>query len=231
MIPADKMIVALDTCESEDFHQLLKALSGEKIWVKIGMEVFYALGPDVVLQAKDLGFRVFLDLKLHDIPNTVAQSLKSLSRLPIDMINVHAAGGKEMMERSFEAIGNLPKRPLLIAVTQLTSTTEAQMNHDQRIQGSIEASVLHYAKLAKDSHFDGVVSSPLEVTAIKNVLGKNFLTVTPGIRPNGRDLNDQKRVTSPMQALELGTDYMVIGRPITQSPNPRLALKDILQGK
>lgn len=231
MIPADKIIVAFDTHESEKFHQLLKTLSGEKIWVKIGMEVFYALGPDVVLKAKDLGFKVFLDLKLHDIPNTVAKGLESLSRLPIDMINVHAAGGKEMMERSFEAIGNLPKRPLLIAVTQLTSTTESQMNHDQRIEGSIEASVLHYAKLAKDSHFDGVVSSPIEVTAIKNLLGKNFLTVTPGIRPAGIDLNDQKRVTTPMQALELGTDYMVIGRPITQSTNPKQALKDILQGK
>lgn len=231
MIPADKIIVALDTQDPQKLQQLLKDLSGEKIWVKIGMEVFYSMGPDVVLKAKDLGFKVFLDLKLHDIPNTVAQGLKSLSRLPIDMVNVHAAGGKEMMEKSFEAIGNLPKRPLLIAVTQLTSTTEAQMNHDQRVPGSIEASVIHYAKLAKESHFDGVVSSPLEVTAIKNLLGKNFLTVTPGIRPAGNDLNDQKRVTTPLQALTLGTDYMVIGRPITQSPNPKQALKDILQGK
>jgi orotidine-5'-phosphate decarboxylase len=230
MIPADKIIVALDTQDPQKLRQLLGDLSGEKIWVKIGMEVFYSMGPDVVMMAKDLGLKVFLDLKLHDIPNTVAQGLKSLSRLPIDMINVHAAGGKEMMEKSFEAIGNLPKRPLLIAVTQLTSTTEAQMNHDQRVQGTIEASVIHYAKLAKESHFDGVVSSPLEVTAIKNLLGKNFLTVTPGIRPTGNDLNDQKRVTTPMQALTLGTDYMVIGRPITQSPDPKQALIDILQG-
>jgi orotidine-5'-phosphate decarboxylase len=231
MIPADKIIVALDIQDNDKCYHLLKNLSGEKIWVKIGMEVFYSLGPDAVLKAKDLGFKVFLDLKLHDIPNTVAQSLKALSRLPIDMINVHAAGGKEMMDRSFEAIGNLPKRPLLIAVTQLTSTTEAQMNHDQGIQGSIEASVLHYARLAHESHFDGVVSSPLEVTAIKNMLGKNFLTVTPGIRLADTDLNDQKRVTTPLHALALGTDYMVIGRPITQSTNPAQALKDILQGK
>lgn len=230
MIPADKIIVALDTQDSEKFRQLLKELSGEEVWVKIGMEIFYSMGPDVVLMAKDLGFKVFLDLKLHDIPNTVAQALKSLSRLPIDMVNVHAAGGKEMMEKSFEAIGNLPKRPLLIAVTQLTSTTQSQMNQDQRIPGSIEASVLHYATLAKESRFDGVVSSPLEVTDIKNLLGKNFLTVTPGIRLAGNDLNDQKRVTTPLQALELGTDYMVIGRPITQSSDPRQALKDILQG-
>ncbi|MBA2403621.1 MAG: orotidine-5'-phosphate decarboxylase [Bdellovibrionales bacterium] len=231
MIPADKIIVALDTQDPEKLNQLLKALSGEKIWVKIGMEVFYSLGPDVVLKARDQGFKIFLDLKLHDIPNTVAQSLKALSRLPIDMINVHAAGGKEMMQKSFEAIGNLPKRPLLIAVTQLTSTTEAQMHQDQRITGSIEASVLNYAKIAQESHFDGVVSSPLEVTAIKNLLGKNFLTVTPGIRPMGNDLNDQKRVTTPAEALALGTDYMVIGRPITQAANPKQALLEILQGK
>jgi orotidine-5'-phosphate decarboxylase len=231
MIPADKIIVALDTQDPQKLRQLLSDLSGEKIWVKIGMEVFYSMGPDVVMMAKDFGFKVFLDLKLHDIPNTVAQGLKSLSRLPIDLMNVHAAGGKEMMEKSFEAIGSLPKRPMRIAVTQLTSTTEAQMNHDQRVQGSIEASVIHYAKLAKESHFDGVVSSPLEVTAIKNLLGKSFLTVTPGIRPTGNDLNDQKRVTTPMQALTLGTDYMVIGRPITQSPDPKQALSDILQGK
>lgn len=231
MIAPGKIIVALDTNDNEKLNQLLKDLSGEKIWVKIGMEVFYALGPDVVMKAKDLGFKIFLDLKLHDIPNTVAQALKSLSRLPIDMINVHAAGGKEMMERSHEAIENLSSRPLLIAVTQLTSTTEVQMNNDQRISGSIEASVLHYAQLAKESHFDGVVSSPLEVAAIKNLLGKNFLTVTPGIRPVGNDLYDQKRVTTPMQALQLGTDYMVIGRPITQSSNPKQALRDILQGK
>jgi len=230
MIPAEKIIVALDTQNSDQLNQLLKSLSGEKIWVKIGMEVFYSLGSDVIFKAKDLGFKVFLDLKLHDIPNTVAQSLKSLSRLPIDMVNVHAAGGKEMMERSFEALNNLPKRPLLIAVTQLTSTTENQMNHDQRIQGSIETSVTHYAKLAQESHLDGVVSSALEVTAIKNLLGKNFLTVTPGIRPTGNDLNDQKRVTTPLQALNLGTDYMVIGRPITQSPDPKQALMSILQG-
>ena len=231
MIPAEKIIVALDTQDRETFDQLLHALAGEEVWVKIGMEMFYSIGPDAVLKAKDLGLKVFLDLKLHDIPNTVAQSLKSLSRLPIDMVNVHAAGGKVMMEKSFEAMEKLPKRPLFIAVTQLTCTTQTQMNSDQRILGAIESSVLHYAKLAKDSHFDGVVSSPLEVKAIKELLGSNFLTVTPGIRPSGNDLHDQKRVTTPLEALALGTDYMVIGRPITQSTNPKQALRDILQGK
>jgi orotidine-5'-phosphate decarboxylase len=147
------------------------------------------------------------------------------------MVNVHAAGGREMMEKSFEAIGDLPQRPLLIAVTQLTSTTEAQMHLDQNIQGTIEASVLNYSKIAQESHFDGVVSSPLEVAAIKKLLGKDFLTVTPGIRPVGKDANDQKRITTPLEALALGTDYMVIGRPITQSANPKQALLDILEGK
>jgi orotidine-5'-phosphate decarboxylase len=231
MISADKIIVALDINDSDKLGHMLKELSGQKIWVKIGMEVFYSRGPDVVFMAKDLGFKVFLDLKLHDIPNTVAQGLKSLCRLPIDMVNVHAAGGREMLEKSFEAIGNLPQRPLLIAVTQLTSTTEAQMHQDQNIQGTIEASVLNYSKIAKESHFDGVVSSPLEVAAIKKLLGKDFLTVTPGIRPIGKDANDQKRITTPLEALTLGTDYMVIGRPITQSANPKQALLDILEGK
>ncbi len=231
MIPAEKIIVALDTQDPQKFHQLLNDLAGENVWVKIGMEIFYSIGPDAVFKAKDLGLKVFLDLKLHDIPNTVAQGLKSLSRLPIDMVNVHAAGGKVMMEKSFEAIEKLPNRPLLIAVTQLTSTTQEQMNHDQKIQGTVESSVLHYAKLAKDCHFDGIVSSPLEVKAIKELLGRSFLTVTPGIRPSGNDLNDQKRVMTPIEAINIGTDYMVIGRPITQSTNPKQALWDILQGK
>lgn len=230
MIPADKVIVALDTQDAEKLQHLFRLLEGEKIWVKVGMELFYALGPDVIYQAKDKGFKVFLDLKLHDIPNTVAQGLKSLSRLPIDMVNVHAAGGKEMMSKSFEVMSGLSKRPLLIAVTQLTSTTQEQMNRDQRIPGKIEDSVLHYAKLAAEAGLDGVVSSPLEVQAIKELLGNQFLTVTPGIRPAGGDLNDQKRVTTPLEALKLGTDYMVIGRPITATSDPKKALKEILQG-
>lgn len=230
MIPAEKIIVALDTQEESKLDGLYAALQGEKIWVKVGMELFYALGPQVVFKAKEKGFNVFLDLKLHDIPNTVSQALKSLSRLPIDMINVHAAGGKEMMIRSYEALSTLSKRPLLIAVTQLTSTTQEQMNFDQRIIGKVEDSVIHYATLASEAKFDGVVSSPLEVALIKEKLGKKFLTVTPGIRPVGNDLNDQKRVTTPMEALRLGTDYMVIGRPITASLDPKAALQKILQG-
>ena len=231
MISANKIIVALDTQEETKLASLFANLNGEKIWVKVGMELFYAMGPKVIHEAKEKGFNVFLDLKLHDIPNTVSQSLKALSKLPIDMVNVHAAGGKEMMVKSFEAIGHLPKRPLLIAVTQLTSTTKSQMNSDQRIPGTIEDSVLHFATLAKEAQFDGVVSSPLEVKLIKEKLGGQFLTVTPGIRPAGGDLNDQKRVTTPMEAIALGTDYMVIGRPITQASDPKAALKAILEGK
>lgn len=230
MISAEKIIVALDTQDSIKLKELLKQLSGHKVWVKVGMELFYSLGPEVIYQAKELGFKVFLDLKLHDIPNTVGQSLKSLSALPIDMVNVHASGGKEMMERAVQALCEQKNRPLLIAVTQLTSTTQVQMNLEQGISGNVEDSVIHYAKIAKECLLDGVVSSPLEVKAIKNLLGQSFLTVTPGIRPAGFGLNDQKRVTTPAEALELGTDFMVIGRPITQSESPREALNKILKG-
>lgn len=230
MIPAEKVIVALDTQDETKLAHLFSVLKGEKIWVKVGMELFYALGPQVVYKAKDHGFKIFLDLKLHDIPNTVGQGLKSLSKLPVDMMNVHASGGREMMLKSYETLSSVPNRPLLIAVTQLTSTTEEQMHSDQRIPGKIEDSVLHYAKIAAECKLDGVVSSPLEVKAIKDLLGKQFLTVTPGIRPVGNDLNYQKRVTTPQEAVELGTDYMVIGRPITGSSDPKKALKDILQG-
>ncbi len=231
MIAANKIIVALDTQDPQKLRQILLALKGHGVWVKVGMELFYSLGPQVIHEAKELGLNVFLDLKLHDIPHTVAQGLKSLSSLPIDMINVHAAGGREMMEKSYEALAGLSKRPLLIAVTQLTSTTEENMHLDQRIPGSMEESVLHYAHLAHAAHFDGVVSSPLEVQAIKKKFGQHFLTVTPGIRPSGGDLNDQKRVTTPTEALAVGTDFMVIGRPITASSDPAKALADILQGK
>lgn len=230
MIPASKIIVALDTQDPAKLQNLFQDLKGHNVWVKIGMEIFYSLGPSVVHQAKEHGFKVFLDLKLHDIPNTVAQGLKSLSTLPVDMMNVHAAGGLEMMTKAAEAIKGKVNSPLLIAVTQLTSTTEDQMHKDQRISGPLLESVVHYASLAKEAGLDGVVSSPLEVTAIKHRLGNDFLTITPGIRPTGSDLGDQKRITTPLDALKLGTDYMVIGRPITASPSPRQSLEDILKG-
>lgn len=230
MSPAEKIIVALDFSEEDRVLPLLDDLKGHPVWVKIGMELFYSQGTQIIHAAKERGFKIFLDLKLHDIPNTVGQSLKALSRLPIDMVNVHAAGGSEMMKRAAEAVKSGNTNPLLIAVTQLTSTSQEQMNFEQRIAGEILESVTHYAKLAKDSGCDGVVSSPHEVRAIKLMCGSSFITVTPGIRPMGSEVQDQKRITTPQEALLLGTDYMVIGRPITQSPNPKAALESILKG-
>lgn len=231
MIPSEKVIVALDFSERKSVSDFLKKIEGEKVWVKVGMELYYSLGPSIIEEAKKMGFRIFLDLKLHDIPNTVGQSIRTLSKLPIDMINVHAAGGKEMMLRASEEVHKNQNRPLLMAVTQLTSTTNEQMNIEQRIPGTIVDSVSHYAKLAKESGCDGVVSSPQEVQAIKLICGSRFLTVTPGIRPEGGDVQDQKRITTPFEALMLGTDFMVIGRPITQAKDPLEALQTILKGK
>ena len=231
MIPAHKIIVALDTQDPSKLAGLFKSLKGHDVWVKVGMEIFYSIGTKAILEAKDNGFKVFLDLKLHDIPNTVGQAMKSLTHLPIDMVNVHAAGGSEMMKKAAVGLKTKANSPLLIAVTQLTSTTEAQMQSEQRIPGDLLESVVNYAKLAKESGCDGVVSSPLEVQAIKLICGSKFITVTPGIRPAGANLQDQKRVTTPMDALRLGTDFMVIGRPITESDNPRAALEKILKGE
>jgi orotidine-5'-phosphate decarboxylase len=230
MIPSEKIIVALDFSEKEEVASFLQIMKGHKMWVKVGMELFYSLGPSIIHEAKDLGFNIFLDLKLHDIPNTVGQAMKSLTNLPVDMVNVHASGGSEMMKRASEAIQTSSRRPLLIAVTQLTSTTLQQMNVEQRIPGDIVESVSHLAKLAKESGCDGVVSSPHEVQAIKLICGSRFLTVTPGIRPLDSDSQDQKRITTPKEALLLGTDFLVIGRPITKAKDPKLALEAILKG-
>ena len=230
MIPAEKVIIALDFSERKMVTDFYSKITGHKVWVKIGMEAFYSFGPEVIFEAREKGFKVFLDLKLHDIPNTVGQSLKALLRLPIDMVNIHAAGGSEMMKRAAQAVKESPHAPLLIAVTQLTSTTTEMMNREQRIPGDILESVSHYAKLARDSGCDGVVSSPLEVPAIKLICGSRFLTVTPGIRLTSADSQDQKRITTPEEALHMGTDFMVIGRPITEAPDPKTALEHILQG-
>lgn len=230
MIPAEKIIVALDFSDEQKVLSFFDTLKGHNVWVKVGMELFYSTGPKIIHEAKDRGYKVFLDLKLHDIPNTVGQSIKALTHLPVDMINVHAAGGGEMMKKAAEAAHSSQYNPLLIAVTQLTSTTTEQMNREQRIPGDVVESVSHYAKLAKESGCHGVVSSPHEVQAIKLICGSRFLTVTPGIRPADADVQDQKRITTPSEALKLGTDYMVIGRPITQAKDPRAALEAILKG-
>ncbi len=230
MIPAEKIIVALDSSDEKKVESLLSQLKGQNVWVKVGMELFYSHGPRFIFTAKEFGLKVFLDLKLHDIPNTVAGGFKSLCNLPVDMVNVHAAGGSEMMKKAAEAVKSSATSPLLIAVTQLTSTTTQQMNEEQRVHGDIVESVSHYAKLAKESGCDGVVSSPLEVPAIKLICGSRFITVTPGIRPEIAAVNDQKRFTTPRDALNAGTDFMVIGRPITEASDPKSALEEILKG-
>lgn len=230
IIPPDKIIVALDKPDTQSAVSLLDQLKDYNIWVKVGMELFYSSGPDIIQKAHNRGLKVFLDLKLHDIPNTVGQSLKALSKLPIHMINVHAAGGSEMMKKASEALKSSNNPPKLIAVTQLTSTTTEQMNNEQKIPGDITVSVLHYAKLAKESGCDGVVCSPLEVKLIKPICGNEFLTVTPGIRPKNSPVHDQKRFSTPLEAHEMGTDYMVIGRPISGAEDPKKALNDILRG-
>lgn len=230
MISEDKIIVALDTSSEAQLLKLFEELREKKVWVKVGMELFYAQGPIVLELAKQNDFKIFLDLKLHDIPNTVGAALKALSRLPFDMINVHAAGGSEMMKRASEVIHSLPQRPLLIAVTQLTSTSQEAMNREQRISGDLLESVTHYAKLAQESGCDGVVCSPHEASAVKLICGSRFLTVTPGIRPKDASLNDQIRITTPLEAIQKGADYLVIGRPITQAQKPREALELILKG-
>lgn len=230
MIRPEKIIVALDTSHENEAMKLLESLKDQNVWVKIGMELFYSQGSKIIFKAKELGLKVFLDLKLHDIPNTVHNAVLSLGKLPIDMINIHAAGGSEMMKEASRAIKSLPHSPLLIAVTQLTSTTTEQMNREQRIPGDILESVSHLAKLAQESGCDGVVSSPLEVPAIKLICGSRFITVTPGIRPVDSQTHDQKRFTTPEDAVNLGTDFMVIGRPITQASDPKVALEKIIQG-
>ncbi len=231
MIKPEKVIIALDTPDQGQVTDLLKSLSGQGIWVKVGMEVFYSLGPKVIHEAKDHGFKIFLDLKLHDIPNTVAQATKALLHLPINMLNVHAAGGSEMMKAAVSTLKSQSHPPLLIAVTQLTSTTQSQMNSEQKITGDVLESVVNYADLAKKAGLDGVVSSALEVAAIKLVCGSRFLTVTPGIRPQGMNQHDQSRTTTPLEAMRLGTDFIVVGRPITQSPRPKEALESLLKGE
>lgn len=226
----DKPIIALDVYEPETLFRFLDCFGDEELNVKVGMELFYANGPVMVRELKARGHHIFLDLKLHDIPNTVAQSLAALTRLGVDMLNVHATGGSEMMRWGMEAIKEVEpdpkKRPLLIAVTQLTSTSEEQMQREQMTTASISESVLNYAQLTQKAGLDGVVCSPHEVEMLKSEVGSEFLTVTPGIRPanyQAKAKEDQKRITTPQKARQLGSDYIVVGRPITQAEDPQAA--------
>ncbi|RIN37448.1 orotidine-5'-phosphate decarboxylase [Staphylococcus succinus] len=212
-------IIALDFDSSEAVHTFLDQFD-EPLFVKIGMELFYQTGPDLIASIKARVHDIFLDLKLHDIPNTVGKAMEGLSKLNVDLVNVHAAGGTDMMKRAVEGIRKYNDNIQIIAVTQLTSTTEEVLHNEQNIQSSIEAAVLNYAQLAKQSGLDGVVCSPLETSLLTNALGSEFLKVTPGIRPEGTSADDQKRITTPQQAKALGSTHIVVGRPITKSDNP-----------
>lgn len=220
------VIIALDFENKERTLDFLKKFKNEKLFVKVGMELFYSEGPAIIKEIKALGHKIFLDLKLHDIPNTVKGGMKSLARLGVDMVNVHAAGGVKMMQAAYDAFAGAQNRPKIIAVTQLTSTSKEAMNNEQGIPGDVIDSVLRYAKCAKEAHLDGVVCSPLEVRAIKESLGEDFLTVTPGIRPQAVN-DDQVRVTTPLDARRLGTNYIVVGRPITKAEDPYKAYLEI----
>ena len=220
------VIIACDFKNKADTLMFLDKFKDEKLFLKIGMELFYSEGPDIVREIKKRGHKIFLDLKLHDIPNTVEKAMKSLANLDVDMTNVHAAGTKDMMSAGLRGLTKDDgTRPLLIAVTQLTSTSQERMEQELLIKEPIEDVVMNYAENTKEAGLDGVVCSPLEVQAVKAKCGKDFITVTPGIRFAAKDAGDQVRITTPVKAKELGSDYIVVGRPITQAENPVEAYK------
>ena len=220
------VIVACDFDSKEKTLAFLDKFQGEKPFVKIGMELYYAEGPAIVKEIKARGHKIFLDLKLHDIPTTVKKAMAVLSGLDVDICNLHAAGTSRMMEAALEGLTRPDgTRPLLIAVTQLTSTDEEIMKRDLLIDQPLDKVVMHYAKNAADAGLDGVVCSPLEAGKVHEVCGKQFLTVTPGVRFADGDVGDQKRVTTPEKAKELGSDYIVVGRPITAAEDPVAAWK------
>ena len=215
------VIIACDFSGRKETLDFLDGFSGRKPFVKIGMELFYSAGPEIVREIKARGHKIFLDLKLCDIPNTVRKSMAVLSKLDVDMCNLHAFGTIPMMEAAVKGLTREDgTRPLLIAVTQLTSASQELMQRDQLVNERIDKVVAHYAKNAQIAGLDGVVCSPLEADIVKNACGKSFLTVTPGIRFADGDAGDQVRITTPQRAKEIGSDYIVVGRPITQSENP-----------
>lgn len=215
------VIVACDFSSAEKTYEFLDLFTERKPFVKIGMELFYAEGPQIVKEIKKRGHKIFLDLKLHDIPNTVKKSMAVLSSLDVDICNLHAGGTIRMMEAALEGLTREDgTRPLLIAVTQLTSTDQESMENDLLIREPIDKVVMHYAHNAKQAGLDGVVCSPLEAEKVHSICGKDFLTVTPGVRFADGDIGDQKRVMTPAQAKEIGSDYIVVGRPITAAEDP-----------
>lgn len=224
------VIIACDFDSGEQTLRFLDRFTGRKPYVKIGMELFYAEGPQIVRSLKERGHRIFLDLKLHDIPNTVKKSMSVLSRLDVDMCNLHAAGTKAMMEAALEGLTRPDgTRPLLIAVTQLTSTSEERMREDLLIREPMEQVVLHYAKNAREAGLDGVVCSPLEAGRVHEACGTSFLTVTPGVRFADDSVGDQVRVATPARAREIGSDYIVVGRSITAADDPEAAYERCLR--
>ncbi len=215
------VIVACDFASAAETLAFLDRFTERKPFVKIGMELFYAEGPSIVRAIKERGHKIFLDLKLHDIPNTVKKAMSVLSNLDVDICNLHAAGTTKMMEAAIEGLTRADgTRPLLIAVTQLTSTDQETMEKDLLINESIDKVVMHYASNAKKAGLDGVVCSPLEAEKVHDTCGKEFLTVTPGVRFADSDKGDQKRVMTPAEAKEIGSDYIVVGRPITAAEDP-----------
>ena len=223
------VIVACDFAGREQTLKFLDQFHEEKPFVKIGMELYYAEGPDIVREIKRRGHKIFLDLKLHDIPNTVKSAMAVLSRLDVDMCNLHAAGTIAMMEAALEGLTRPDgTRPLLIAVTQLTSTSQERMENDLLIKAPIDDVIIHYAKNAKAAGLDGVVCSPLEAGKVHAACGKGFLTVTPGVRFADGEAGDQVRITTPAKAKEIGSDYIVVGRPVTRAADPIAAYRQCL---
>lgn len=215
------VIIACDFPNAETTFAFLDRFTDTKPFVKIGMELYYAEGPSIVRELRKRGHKIFLDLKLHDIPNTVQKAMAVLSQLDIDMVNLHAAGTKAMMEAALKGLTRADgTRPILLAVTQLTSTSEERMRDELLISGSISDCVCHYAQMAKEAGVDGVVCSPLEAGMVKEQCGEDFLTVTPGIRFADGAVGDQVRITTPAKAKEIGSDYIVVGRPITAAEDP-----------
>ena len=215
------VIIACDFASAEETFAFLDRFTGRKPFVKIGMELYYAEGPEIVRQLKARGHKIFLDLKLHDIPNTVKKAMTVLRKLDVDIVNLHAAGTTAMMQAALEGLTRPDgTRPLLIAVTQLTSTDQEALENDLMIHAPMAEVVMHYAETARKAGLDGVVCSPLEAGKVHAVCGKDFLTVTPGVRFAGGEVGDQKRVMTPAAAKEIGSDYIVVGRPITAVPDP-----------
>mgnify|MGYP002738711735 FL=1 len=224
MSDTSDVMVAADFPNREALEEFLQGLEDRKPYLKVGMELFYGAGPELVASLKERGYKVFLDLKLHDIPNTVGSAMSVLSDLGVDMVNLHASGGEAMMRAAIDGLTRPDgTRPLLIGVTQLTSTSKQMMNEELGIPGEVQDSVVRLALLAKEAGLDGVVCSPLETRVVKEACGEDFLTVTPGIRFADAEADDQVRVMTPSDAREVGSDFIVVGRPITQAANPKIA--------